>query len=206
MEHHRVSARDARKQLEYAGARSRACHAIHRSEGQTETCTTCPCRRFRFARNVLERGRRTGDSWNPPAYAAPRRSHNGGSHLSSRRSTTRYGISARTAKNCSISSMSGKCTSPPHTRKWGYYTLPILYGDQLVARIAPASRPQDPRRSTWKASGWSPRMLACRHDAFISRPRTAGLTRLCPLSHRAERIDTSAACANLMPALSRNAG
>ncbi len=32
-----------------------------------------------------------------------------------------------------------RCTSPSPSRRWGYYALPILYGDQLVGKLDAAA-------------------------------------------------------------------
>lgn len=76
---------------------------------------------------------------------------------------------------------------PEHQRRWGYYTLPILYGDRLVARIDPR---HDKASNTLVINGlWlDDRSLA--KDAAFMRALMRGLTRLLKYLNT-EEIDVS---------------
>ena len=73
---------------------------------------------------------------------------------SSRRSIRCAGTATCCAA-CSTSTTSGRSTSPPPKRRWGYYVLPILYGDRLVGRIEPRI---ERRAGTLRVAGlwWEP--------------------------------------------------
>jgi len=74
---------------------------------------------------------------------------------------------------------------PAHTRRWGYYTLPILYGDTLVARIDPKL---DRASNTLVIKGYWPEV-----DAPINTPKYAdalaqGLAHFASF-HKARKLD-----------------
>ena len=54
---------------------------------------------------------------------------------------------------------------PAHLRRWGYYTLPILYGDDLVARLDPKL---DRKTNTLHVLGFWLEDDAPRDEAFAS--------------------------------------
>ena len=85
---------------------------------------------------------------------------------------------------------------PAHTRRWGYYTLPILFGDRFVGRIAPRL---DRKTRTLHIEGfWLEEVegtegagAAWHTDAAFGHALKMGLTRFARF-HNAERLDTSA--------------
>jgi uncharacterized protein YcaQ len=54
---------------------------------------------------------------------------------------------------------------PAHLRRWGYYTLPILYGDDLVARLDPKL---DRKTNTLQILGFWLEDDAPKDEAFAS--------------------------------------
>jgi uncharacterized protein YcaQ len=77
---------------------------------------------------------------------------------------------------------------PAHQRRWGYYTLPILYGDQLVARFDPKL---DRATGTLIINGlWLEDDALAEDTAFINA-FARGLDRFRRFL-KAERIDISA--------------
>jgi uncharacterized protein YcaQ len=55
---------------------------------------------------------------------------------------------------------------PEHLRRWGYYVLPILYGDQLVARLDPKL---DRTTQTLQIKGfWAEENQVVKDEAFAS--------------------------------------
>jgi hypothetical protein len=63
---------------------------------------------------------------------------------------------------------------PAHTRRWGYYTLPILYGDQLVARLDPKL---DRQTGTLVINGFWPEDEALAEDKAFAAALARGLAR-----------------------------
>ncbi len=64
---------------------------------------------------------------------------------------------------------------PIHLRRWGYYTLPILYGDELVARLDPKL---DPSTMTLQINGfWHEDDAPVKDPGFV-RALALGLIRL----------------------------
>ncbi|MGE5074022.1 MAG: DNA glycosylase AlkZ-like family protein [Anaerolineae bacterium] len=85
---------------------------------------------------------------------------------------------------------------PAHQRRWGYYTLPILYGDQLVARLDPKL---DRASMTLLIKGfWHEDGAPVKDESFISALAN-GLLRFARFL-RAERINLSGIA---LPALRR---
>jgi uncharacterized protein YcaQ len=76
---------------------------------------------------------------------------------------------------------------PAHRRRWGYYTLPVLWGDRLVARLDP--RMDRERRvlellGFWLEDGFAP-------DAAFADALAAGLARFARMCG-AQRVDVRA--------------
>lgn len=81
---------------------------------------------------------------------------------------------------------------PAHTRRWGYYTLPILYGDQLVGRIAPRL---DRKSQTLNIEGFWLESEVWAEDASFRAALRAGLQRFARF-HKATRLNISIATTN----------
>lgn len=82
---------------------------------------------------------------------------------------------------------------PAHARKWGYYTLPILFGDRFVGRIAPRL---DRKTRTLHVEGFwleeaNMQAEAWHTNAAFEQALRAGLTRFARF-HDAIRLDTTA--------------
>jgi uncharacterized protein YcaQ len=77
---------------------------------------------------------------------------------------------------------------PAHTRRWGYYTLPILYGDRLVARIDPKL---DRSTQTLIVKGLWLEDAALADDPAFTNALARGLQRFVQFM-QAEQLDLSA--------------
>ena len=78
----------------------------------------------------------------------------------------------------------------PERRRWGYYVLPILFGDRLVGRIEPRIDRERDRVEVlglWWEDGFAPRRAAgfveAMRDALGAYLRFAGADRLDWASH-----------------------
>jgi len=74
-----------------------------------------------------------------------------------------------------------------HQRRWGYYTLPILYGDGLVARLDPKL---DRKTGTLQILGFWLEENAPKDEAFANA-LGRGLARFAKLVN-AQRVDLDA--------------
>ena len=74
---------------------------------------------------------------------------------------------------------------PPAKRRWGWYVLPILFGDRFVGRIEPRIDREQARvdvLGVWWEDGFAPRQadgfVEAMRDALTAYLRFAGVTRL----------------------------
>jgi uncharacterized protein len=74
---------------------------------------------------------------------------------------------------------------PAHLRRWGYYTLPILWGDRLVARFAPRL---NRKTRTLVVEGYWPEDDAVTSDRAFRAAAAAGMSRFCAF-HCADAIE-----------------
>ena len=70
--------------------------------------------------------------------------------------STGSSTTASAPSSCLSSTTSWRCTSPSAKRRWGYFALPILYGDRLVGKLdadgrPPVRRPAGPRHPPGRA-------------------------------------------------------
>jgi uncharacterized protein YcaQ len=77
---------------------------------------------------------------------------------------------------------------PAHQRRWGYYNLPVLYGDRLVARIDPKL---DRATGTLYIHGFWPDDPAIAGDAAFVAAFGRGLARFAGLC-AAQRVNLDA--------------
>jgi len=77
--------------------------------------------------------------------------------------------------------------TPAHKRRWGYYVLPILYGDALVARLEPKF---DRRTMTLLVKGFWAEEDATLKDAGFTDALARGLVRFASFLSAA-RLDVS---------------
>ena len=87
--------------------------------------------------------------------ARPRRARRG----VPRRRSTRSSGTGRCCATCSGSTTSGRSTCRSAKRRWGYYVLPILFGDRLVGRIEPRIERRENRLRVvglWFEDGFDP--------------------------------------------------
>lgn len=80
---------------------------------------------------------------------------------------------------------------PAATRRWGYYTLPVLYGDRLVARLDPRFERES---ATLHVNGFWLEDPALGEDARFAAALAAGLSRLAGMLG-AQKVETQ----NLAP-------
>ena len=76
------------------------------------------------------------------------------------------------SRACSTSTTSGSSSSPPAKRRWGWYVLPIVFGERFVGRIEPRIDRDNARVDVlglWWEDGFAPR----RADGFIDAMRDA---------------------------------
>ncbi|MBE7535378.1 MAG: winged helix-turn-helix domain-containing protein [Anaerolineales bacterium] len=78
--------------------------------------------------------------------------------------------------------------TPAHKRRWGYYVLPILYGDDLVARLDPKL---DRKTMTLEIKGFWHEDDAPVKDADFANALAKGLTRFAKFVE-AKKVDVSA--------------
>ncbi len=78
--------------------------------------------------------------------------------------------------------------TPAHKRRWGYYVLPILYGDDLVARLDPKL---DRSTMTLEIKGFWHEDDAPVKSADFANALAKGLTRFAKFVE-AKKVDVSA--------------
>ena len=141
------------------GARRRRRARARGRRGRARHAATCSATEL----DLLRGGR--GGGRGRHAARRPRR------RPSWRRSTRSSGTATCCAAS-SASTTSGRSTCPQAKRRWGYYVLPILFGDRLVGRIEPRI---DRAAGTVRILGlwWEPGFRPRDEEGFVPAMRSA---------------------------------